>query len=67
MQGGNPAAVAAGRIDRGRVRDRVDCGDKEQQAKNPDHVLAFQNVLGPKEPFNPLDAPMAFNNTLNGD
>ena len=45
MQCGNSAAVAVRRVDRRRVRDRVDGGDKEQQTEQPDGILMFQRVL----------------------
>jgi hypothetical protein len=45
MKGGNSAAVAAGRVDRRRIRDRVDGGDKEDQTDQPDGIFMFQNVL----------------------
>lgn len=45
MQGGNSAVVTAWRIDRGRIRYGVDCGDKEQQAKYHYNVLVFQSAL----------------------
>ena len=39
MEGGNSAAVAGRRVDRGGIRDRVDRGDKEQQAGQPDGIF----------------------------
>jgi hypothetical protein len=45
MQGGDSAAVAARGIDRRRVRDRVDGGDKEQKAKQQYGVLISQSAL----------------------
>jgi hypothetical protein len=45
MQGGDSAAVAARGIDRRRVRDRVDGGDKEQQTDHPNGVFLFQSTL----------------------
>ena len=45
MKGGNSAAVAAGRADRRRIRDRVDGGDKEDQTDQPDGIFMFQNIL----------------------
>ena len=44
MKGGNSAAVAGRRVDRGGIRDRVDGGDKEQQANQPDGIFEFQRV-----------------------
>ena len=38
-------AVAAWRIDRRRIRDRVDGGDKEQQTDHADDKLEFQIAL----------------------
>jgi hypothetical protein len=45
MQGGDSTAVAARGIDRRRVRDRVDGGDKEQKAKQQYGVFVSQSVL----------------------
>jgi hypothetical protein len=45
MQGGNPAAVAAGRVDCRRIRDGVDGSDNEQQANQPNDTLEFQSNL----------------------
>jgi hypothetical protein len=44
MKGGDPAAVAGRRADRRGIRDRVDGGDKEQQANQPDGILDLQRV-----------------------
>jgi hypothetical protein len=49
MEGGNFTPVAARRIDCRRIRDRVDGGDKEEQANQPCGTLEFQNALKPKE------------------
>lgn len=49
MKGGNSAAVAGRRVDRGRIRDRVDGGDKEQQANQPGDIFLFQSVLEQEE------------------
>jgi hypothetical protein len=45
MVGGNFTPVAARRTDRGRIRDRVDGGDKENQANQANGTLEFQSVL----------------------
>jgi len=45
MQGGNSAAVAAGRVDCRRIREGVDGSDKEQQAYQPSDTLEFQSAL----------------------
>jgi hypothetical protein len=49
VKSGNSAAVAVWRIDRRRIRDRVDGGDKKQQTHQPDGVFMFQSVLEQKE------------------
>ena len=45
MQGGNSAAMAAWRTDGGRIGDRVDGGDKEQQANQTGDIFVFQSAL----------------------
>jgi hypothetical protein len=44
VKGGNSAAVAAGWVDRWRIRDGVNGCDKEQQAEQPDGIFALQSV-----------------------
>lgn len=41
----NPAAVSRRRIDRRRIRDRVNRGDEEQQAYRTDSPFMFQVVV----------------------
>jgi hypothetical protein len=45
MKGGNSAAMAASGTDRGRIGDRVDGGDKEQQANQTGDIFVFQSAL----------------------
>jgi hypothetical protein len=45
MEGGKFTPVAARRTDRRRIRDRVDGGDKEQQANQANGTLEFQSAL----------------------
>jgi hypothetical protein len=42
---GNSAAMAGRWADRRRIRDRVDRGDKEEQADQPNGILGFQWAL----------------------
>jgi hypothetical protein len=49
MQDGDSTAVAARGIDRRRVWDRVDGGDKEQQANQANGTLEFQSALKTEE------------------
>jgi hypothetical protein len=42
---GNSAAVAGRRVNRRRIRNRVDGGDKEQQADQPNGIFMFQSAL----------------------
>lgn len=55
MQCGNDAAVAVRRVDRRRVRDRVDGGDKEHQTDQPDGVFACQCILEQEETIPPSE------------
>jgi hypothetical protein len=47
MQCGYSAAVAVRRVDRRRIRDRVDGGDNDQQANQIYGIFACQSVLEP--------------------
>lgn len=49
MQGGNSAAMPTRRADRGRIGDRVDGGDKEQQANQTGDIFVFQSALNQKD------------------
>jgi hypothetical protein len=49
MEGGNFTPVAARWTDRRRIRDRVDGGDKEQQANQANGTLEFQSALKTEE------------------
>jgi hypothetical protein len=62
MQCGNSAAVADRRVDRRRVRDRVDGGDKEHQTDQRDGVVAFQSVLEQEETIPLASIPFHENN-----
>jgi hypothetical protein len=60
----NSAAVAVRRVDRRRVRDRVDRGDKEQQAEKPDGVFALQSILEQEEAIPLASIPFHENNDI---
>jgi hypothetical protein len=60
----NSADVPARRIDCRWIRDRVDGGDKEQQANQPNGILEFQNVLERKETISLAKIPFQGNNIL---
>jgi len=62
MKGGNSAAVAVRRVDRRRIRDRVDGGDKEDQTDQPDGIFMFQNVLEQVEAIPLASTPIHGNN-----
>jgi hypothetical protein len=64
MQCGNSAAVAVRRVDRRRVRDRVDGGDKEQQTDQPDGVFAFQSIPEQEEAIPLAKVPLHANNDI---
>jgi hypothetical protein len=49
MKGGNSVVVAGRRIDRRRIRDCVDGGDKERKAKQNYGTLESQVVLNLEE------------------
>jgi hypothetical protein len=62
VKSGNSAAVAVRWVDRRRVRDRVDGGDKEHQTDQPDGVFAFQSVLEQEETIPLASIPFRENN-----
>jgi hypothetical protein len=64
MRGGNSTAVAAGRVDRRRIRDRVDGGDKEHQTDQPDGIFMFQNTLEREEVIPLASTPFHGNNDI---
>jgi hypothetical protein len=64
MKYGNSAAVAVRRVDRRRIRDRVDGGDKDQQANQICGIFACQSVLE-QEKASPLASiPFHENNDI---
>jgi hypothetical protein len=64
MQGGNYAAVAVGRVDRRRIRDRVDGGDKEHQTDQPDGIFMSHNTLKREEVIPLASTPFHGNNDI---
>lgn len=64
VKSGNSVAVAVRRVDRRRVRDRVDGGDKEQQTEQPDGVFAFQRVLEQEKAIPLASIPFHDNNDI---
>jgi hypothetical protein len=56
--------VAAWRVDRGRIRDRVDGGDKEQQANQPDGIFQFQRVPESEAASHPAGHPIMESNIV---
>ena len=54
MEGGNSAAVADWWIDRRRIGDRVNSGDKQHQANQTYGVLESQSALKIVEPINEI-------------
>jgi hypothetical protein len=64
VKSGNSAAVAVWRIDRRRVRDRVDGSDKEQQTHQPDGIFIFQRVLEREETIPLASIPFHGNNDI---
>ena len=64
MEGGDFTPVAARRIDRRRVRDRVDGSDKEQQTHQPDGIFIFQRVLEQEETIPLASIPFHGNNDI---
>jgi hypothetical protein len=64
VKSGNSAAVAVWRIDRRRVRDRVDGSDKEQQTHQPDGIFIFQRVLEQEEAIPLASIPFHGNNNI---
>lgn len=64
MKSGNSAAVATRRVDRRRVRDRVDGGDKEQQTDQPDGILSSQRILEQEETIPLANIPFHGNNDI---
>jgi hypothetical protein len=64
MPGGNSTAVAGWGIDRRRIRDRVDGGDKEQQANQPDGIFQFQSVPESEAASHPGGRPIMGSNIV---
>ena len=64
MPGGNSTAVAGWGIDRRRIRDRVDGGDKEQQANQPDGIFQFQRVPESEAASHPGGRPIMGSNIV---
>jgi len=64
VKSGNSAAVAVWRIDRRRIRDRVDGGDKQQQTHQPDGVFMFQSPLEREKAIPLASIPFHGNNDI---
>jgi hypothetical protein len=64
MKGGNSAAVAVRRVDRRRIRDRVNGGDNEQQANQTYGIFACQGVLEPEKAIPLASIPFHRNNDI---